>query len=373
MRAEATRRVAGHGAARGTSARGGTDARGVTDAVAERVGVRHLAQLARRPRPAGSASEHDARAYARRTLQQHGFMVRNEAFEYSTFPGRFATPVGGGLFALSIVAASCGALSGSGVAATTAILAAGVVVKGVNLTAVRGVAEPKVWLVAHLDSKSQPVPSAARVGGVALLALALMLAVMGVLVTLAGAPSRTLWTGALVAATVGAIPVLASVVGSGSDGAVDNASGVAAVLAAAALLGRDVACGVLLPSAEELGLAGARAWARAHVASVALNCDGVDDDGELLIMYNRRIPADVVAAVRDASKRPVRVRRMPLGLLTDSTALADAGWRTVTVSHGSLGTLRRVHTQRDSLANMRGTSVDAVSVILARAAEALAS
>jgi hypothetical protein len=106
---------------------------------------------------------------------------------------------------------------------------------------------------------------------------------------------------------------------------------------------------------------------------VALNCDGVDDEGELVIMYNGRMPTDVVTAVRDASPPRARVRRMPLGLLTDSTALSDAGWRAVTVSHGSLASLRRVHTKRDSLANLRGTSVDDVSVILARAAEALAS
>ncbi|MDB4893079.1 MAG: peptidase [Gemmatimonadetes bacterium] len=366
----------------------------MTNAVAERLGVRHLVELARRPRPAGGAAETDARAYARRTLEQLGYTVREEEFEYSAFPGRYATPVGGGFFALTIIAASSLALSSGGVGAAGAMLIIGVVaavtyaqwmmrygvldfpflrMRGINLAAVRGAAEPNVWLVAHLDSKSQPVPSAARVGGIALLVLALLLAVAGAFVTLAGVPSRMLWIGALAAAIVGALPVLASVVGSRSDGAVDNASGAAAVLAAAALVGRGVPCGVLLPSAEELGLAGGRAWARAHAATVALNCDGVDDEGELVIMYNGRIPTDVVSAVRAASSRPARVRRMPLGLLTDSTALADAGWRTVTVSHGSLGTLRRVHTSRDSLDNMRGTSVDDVSVILARAAEALAS
>jgi hypothetical protein len=351
-------------------------------------------QLARGPRPVRSEGEFKARAYAKRTLQQLGFMVRYETFEFSTFPGRFATPVGGGLFALSIVVASWLALSGSDVAVIASILVIGVVMtiayaqwmlrRGVldfpllrrsseNLVAERGTQEPKVWLVAHLDSKSQPVPSAARVGGVAVLVLALLLSVAGLLMTLAGAPSRMLWLGALIAAVAGALPVLASVVGWESDGALDNASGVAAVLAAAALVGRDVACGVLLTSAEELGLAGARAWTRTHGASVAVNCDGVDDEGELVIMYNGRIPTDVVSAVRDASSRPTRVRRMPLGLLTDSTAFADAGWRAVTVSHGSLASLRRVHTKRDSLANMSGTSVDDVSVILARAAEALAS
>ena len=52
------------------------------------------------------------------------------------------------------------------------------------------------------------------------------------------------WIGAALA-TVGAMPVLASVVGNDSDGALDNASGVAAVLAAAA-------------SAVDAGLAGRR-------------------------------------------------------------------------------------------------------------------
>ena len=365
-----------------------------TGAVADRPGVRHLAALAQRPRPAGGAFERDARAHASRTLEQLGFVVHEEAFEYSAFPGRYATPVGGGLFALSIVLACRLALTGAGIGAIAVMLVSGVVAtvlfarwmlrvgvldcpllrtEGVNLAAVRGEGMPRVWLVAHLDSKSQPIPSVARVLGSVLLAFALVLAIAGAALTLAGDPSRMIWWGVLIVATTGVLPVLASVVGSRSDGAVDNASGVAAVLAATALLPRDVAFGVLLPSAEELGMAGARAWARRHPPSVALNCDGVDDEGDLVIMYNRRMPARVVNAVRDASARSARVFRMPLGLLTDSSALADAGWSAVTVSHGSLATLRRVHTTRDSLAYMTGTSVDEVSIILARAAEALAS
>ena len=59
-----------------------------------------------------------------------------------------------------------------------------------------------------------------------------------------------------------ALPVMASIVGARSVGALDNASGVAAVLRTAELLPRGAAIGVLLTSAEELGLAGARAWAR---------------------------------------------------------------------------------------------------------------
>jgi hypothetical protein len=367
----------------------------VTGEVPERGGVRHLAVLARAPRPAGSAAEHDARAYASSVLAALGYDVHEERFQYSAFPGCYATPIAGAVLGATIVAASLLALRANANVAAI-VLVAGVVVtalfakwmlgdgvltvpwmrrEGVNLVATRGAAQPQVWLVAHIDSKSQPVPSAVRVAGVVTLAVALVLACLALVLTLVDVPSRTVWWVALAAGAVGALPVVASVVGSRSDGAVDNASGVATVLGAAAQMRPDAGCGVLLPSAEELGLAGARAWARTRAAGVALNCDGVDDDGALVIMYNQSAPNDVVDAVRAATpvRVSVRMMRMPLGLLTDSTALADAGWRTVTVSHGSLATLRRIHTPNDSLATLRGTRINDVADILARAAEALAT
>ena len=365
----------------------------MTHAVAERTGVRHLGVLAQCPRPAGGRAEFEARAYAVRTLAGLGFLVREEHFTYSTFPGRFATPIAGGILSVAI-AASCGfGLAGRGMSTIACTLAGGVLLtaifarwmlggvltipwsraNGVNLVATRGPSEPRVWLVAHLDSKSQPVPSLARVAGVLLLVLALAFASASTVLTLFGVDTRTLWWAALVTCVIGALPVVASVVGARSDGAVDNASGVAAVLTAAVLLNADAACGVLLSTAEELGLAGARDWASRRAVGTALNCDGVDDGGNLVILYNKRLPLEVVDAVRTAASRPAKVRRMPLGLLTDSTALAHAGWRAVTVSHGSLATLRRVHTSNDSVAMLRGTAIDDVADILARAAEALAS
>jgi hypothetical protein len=357
-----------------------------------REGARHLAFLAREPRPAGGAAEQEAREYAAARLRDAGFRVDTEPFAYSAFPGRYATPIGGAL-AMATVAASAwlGAVAGLPGAALGA-LAAGVALLGLfvrrmlgdavlslpwlreasaNLVATRGDAEPAVWLVAHLDSKSQPVPSAARVAGVALLVAALLLALVACLVQLAGADGRTVWWAAALAALLGGPPVLASVVGARSNGAVDNASGVAAVLAAAALLPPGTPLGVLLPSAEELGLAGARAWARGRRPAIALNCDGVDDEGELTIMFTGSEPRALVDTLRSRASRGPRVRRMPLGLLTDSVALADAGWDTVTVSRGSLGTLRRIHTPADSLANLRGDGIDEVATLLAGAVEAL--
>ena len=364
--------------------------------MAKGAGKRHLAVIGRVPRPSGGEGERAARDYAASELRSLAFDVREERFAFSAFPGRYATPIVGALLGGTIVATCVLSLRTAATSSVVAVLAAGVLAtalfargmlgngvltvpwlraEGVNLVATRGAVAPRVWLVAHLDSKSQPLPSAARAAGIMLLTAALVLVLAALLLTPGGNAPRMLWWVALCAGVVGALPVMASVVGARSDGAVDNASGVAAVLTAAALVSRHVPCGVLLPGAEELGLAGVRAWAAGNDTGIALNCDGVDDEGTLVIMYNQRAPHHVVAAIGAAAParmRP-RVRRMPLGLLTDSTALAEAGWQAVTVSHGSLGTLGRVHTSRDSLAALRGTAIDAVAGILARAAEALAT
>ena len=322
--------------------------------------------------------------------------MREESLEYSAFPGRLATPMVGVALALTLIGAGASALAGAG-RSSAGVLLIGILatwlfarrmlgdgvldlpwmrVRSTNLVATREGRSPTVWLVAHLDSKSQPVPSAVRVVGVAVLAGAVLLAVVAVALTLGGGAPRMLWWVVLAAGAVGAMPVIASTVGNRSHGAVDNASGVAAVLGAAALVSREVNIGVLLPSAEELGLAGARAFVRDRKVGVALNCDGVDDDGAFVIMYNGPAPRRIIATVKDASSDltvSCRVRRMPLGLLTDSTAFHDGGWEAVTVSHGSLATLRRVHTPDDSLAKLSGTSIDTVAAILARAGEALAT
>jgi hypothetical protein len=238
--------------------------------------------------------------------------------------------------------------------------------RGVNLEAVRGAVPPQVWLVAHIDSKWQPVPMAARAAGIVVLAAAAVGAVILCLLR-----SREGWTPLLAATWIGAIPVMLSTVGEGGVGAVDNASGVAAVLTAAAITRADAPVGVLITDAEELGLAGARAWATGKAAGAALNCDGIDDDGTLTIMYSGRPPTRVLAALRASSSRaslPLRVMRVIPGILTDSVALAAAGWETATLSRGSLRTLRRIHTTGDDLRAMRGTSIAVAGHVLAGAA-----
>jgi hypothetical protein len=318
--------------------------------------------------------------------------VTRESFGYSRFPGCFATPIGGALLAATLLLSATLGLSGAPAAALSTLLLGALIVgafvsamtgdavltlpylraTGENLVATWGSEMPRVWLVAHLDSKSQPVPSLVRVAGVCLLGVALVVAVVASGLQLASLPHRMAWWAAIGFVIVGAPPVMASVVGARSDGAVDNASGVAAVLTAALAVRTETMLGVLLPSAEELGLAGVRAWARGAKRGTALNCDGVDDAGELTIMYSGAAPTPLIQTLEVVSPRPPRVRRMPVGLLTDSSALAEGGWTTVTVSRGSLATLRRVHTRGDSLAVLRGDGIDEVATLLARAVEALA-
>jgi hypothetical protein len=356
------------------------------------VGAGHLAVLAREPRPAGSAAEDRVRGYAAQVLEEAGFTISRVSFTYSRFPGGYATPIGGALLAIALAVAAMLGLRGAPWAALAAVLVGAIAVGAFtaamlgdavltlpvlraaseNLIATRGSEAPRVWLVAHLDSKSQPVPSLLRVAGVGLLVIALVAALAAIALQLAGLPHRMAWWVSLGSALLGALPVVASVVGVRSNGALDNASGVAAVLAAAVAVHPDKTFGVLLPSAEELGLAGARAWARDARAGTALNCDGVDDAGELTIMFSRAAPTPLIRTLEELAPRPARVMRMPLGLLTDSVALADRGWSTVTVCRGTVASLRRVHTSRDSLAALRGDGIDEVATLLARAVEALA-
>src|SRR5207302_711648 len=121
--------------------------------------------------------------------------------------------------------------------------------------------EPLVWLVAHIDSKWQPVSMIVRVLGVLLTALGLF----GLII------SPTF----LAVVWLGAIPLMLSVVGGRNHGTLDNASGVATVLEAAAAIPPHARVGVLISDAEELALAGVRAWASSRLPTIALNCDSV--------------------------------------------------------------------------------------------------
>ena len=339
-------------------------------------------------------------------LQQAGYRVTEVPFVYSDAPGRLGTPVVGIWTGLTLAAAaSAGAArrpraalgrlavgASALVAAGTWVARAGTVrlrwgrAMGLNLVATptssaEGEDElpggllgagVRVWLVAHLDSKSQPVPMAARVGGVtAAIGCAVLAAgiATGEVVRGRALLRASRWRALGACGVIAAIPIAATTVGSTSDGALDNASGAAAVLAAAErLAAAGTPVGVLLTSAEELGLAGAHAWAAAWAGAgrapgIALNCDGVDDVGPLTVLRGARMDGRVARAIAGAGA-DVRIRRIPPGLLVDAVALAAAGWSAVTVSKGTWGTLARVHTRRDTLGRLRGDGLENAAALL---------
>ena len=364
--------------------------------------------LASEPRPAGSESEARAREYCRARLRAAGFDVRDEPFEYSAFVGRWGTPIGG-VIALAIVMFAVGAARSGAPGAALAILALGGAVlgvaaralardgvlafplqrrSGVNLVAIRrmdaGVASsnasapPLVWLMAHIDSKSQPVPILVRASGITLLGIVWIGGVVTAVAQLMfGSGSvGTVWAWLAVLAIVGAIPVIATTVGARSPGALDNATGVATVLAAAEDA-RGSQFGVCLTSGEELGLAGARAWARQakRQPAVAINCDGVDDSGVVTCMYSGMRPESLVGSVLAAGSRAgvvIRAHRLLPGVLTDGVALADARWQAVTLSKGGVRTLARIHTPRDRADELTGAGMDEVARVIVELLEARA-
>jgi acetylornithine deacetylase/succinyl-diaminopimelate desuccinylase-like protein len=339
-----------------------------------------------------------ARAHCAAVLRAAGFEVREVPFEYSSAPGRWGMPAAGVLSALAL---ACAAWLGAGdrpgaalgvlvaVALLLVLVAPRVLGDGVarlpfarrravNLVATRGAATPLLWLVAHVDAKSQPVPMAARVAGVGGSLVAWLLALALAIAQLLGARASALWLPLGGLGVVAALPVIGSVIGAASPGALDNASGVATVLLAvdAPALGpplpHDV--GVLITSAEEVGLAGARAWGRDAAwgprileasgdrPPVALNVDSVDDVGALRVMQASPLPAGLAAALD--GEPGVRRGRLPPGVLVDAIALADAGFAALTVSKATVASLSRIHTPRDALDRLRGDGVvEAASLV----------
>jgi len=245
----------------------------------------------------------------------------------------------------------------------------------VNLEAKRGT--PLVWLVAHVDSKSQTVPMLLRIAGSIALGAMMVLTVALLILSLLRVHRVTaLWPAIEIGALIAALPGLACYVRNESPGAVDNATGVVAVTLAAQsdTIPRDL--GVLITSGEELGLAGARAWAMAAPKEIRiLNCDTIDDRGKWRCMYSGRKPAQLTQSARRVADRlgaRLRVTRLIPGILADNVPFADRGIDAVTLSRGTLATLARIHTRRDTSNTLTGKGAAEAGALLSALAKELA-
>jgi hypothetical protein len=353
-----------------------------------------LDQLCETPRFAGSAEEARTRAFCRTELQNAGFECSERPFEYSEWPARWGAPLSAALQAATIIIVARMAMERGPL---SAILTGGALVaamffidaqakrrwitnfprqraRSVNLEARRGT--PRVWLVAHLDSKSQTVPMLVRIAGSVALVAVMALTVLLLLLALVGAQSANgLWTAVEAAAVLAALPGLCCFVRNESAGGVDNASGVAATILAPHSPNAPHDLGILITSGEELGLAGARAWAKSASADFRiLNCDTVDDAGGWHCMYTGLVPQAITRiAPRTAAGLGLRLRvgRLIPGILADNMAFADRGIHAITISRGNLHTLARIHTRRDTSNALTGTGAAEASLLLGALAKEL--
>ena len=349
----------------------------------------------------GSAGAHEVAGIIRRRLNALGYQVQDHAFTFSSVPGRYAVSLCGLLFlAGTLFAAWLLTLSHPGVAlsvlVTVLLLCAGVAVlassladilpvgriTGTNLMAVRPGIRPRYIVMAHFDSKSQPMPLALR-GPAIVLALVCWtaftaLALLGLLdpVWLMPTPTKII---AVLCVISGVLLVLCWTQNH-SPGALDNASGVAALIGIAERTDYDDVA-FLATDAEEFGMLGARAIARKLDPVVGvINIDGIDDDGPYYILERfgiprRRIAPHLAAALLTAADEmavSARRRDVPFGIYLDHIPLAQAQLPAVTLMRGFIAkSLGRVHRPQDSMEHMTGAGVEHAVELVARALEVL--
>ena len=228
-------------------------------------------------------------------------------------------------------------------------------VRGINLIAppVRPSARPPVWLVAHYDSKGQPIAMALRLVGV--------VSAVAALIAFFFAPLPA------VAFLLVALAILSqNRVTDNSPGAVDNATALVTVFMTVDLLKNGEGVGVIFPDAEELGLLGARVLAgeRAELFAGAaiINLDGLDDIGAPIAFLHR--PGKVGNAVA-RSLHAIGSRWLPV--VVDGIALAAVAAECVTILKGNWRTMRVVHTPKDSVDRLTLGGARTVAEGLARA------
>ncbi len=214
-------------------------------------------------------------------------------------------------------------------------------------------AEPRVvWLLAHYDTKSYPLPALLR------MTAATIFPVAGLVI--AGA-AFAIWTtsayGWCLGAAVAAALLLSQRSGNESPGALDNGAAVGLILA---LTGhyqrrppRAVALRVAFTGAEEMGLLGAFALRAANREELSrgrhlfINVDGVGCAGDLRVFGLRTGPLTraFLQAGRQTGLR-VRWARLPPTVMMDHEVLAKAGFPAVSLASAGWE-LRHIHSRRD--------------------------
>jgi hypothetical protein len=326
------------------------------------------------PREAGTPAAATARDIVTEHLQALGYQVERQRFSF--FPSSLdGFPVfGAGLGALALLLLPLLAGAGAPDWAAALLLAGGLaalvlVALGIglgrlplggasredaNLIATRGDATVRRWVVAHLDTKAQLQSMAGRLVAVWVIGLAVAVLAALALARLWGpVPLPLAGVAALLAVAAGTLAGRGRLRGT-SVGARDNGTGVAGALAVAER-SSDPATGILITGAEEFGLVGARVFvAQAGEGlreAVVVNLDTIDQEGQLALVSHDARGSGLArreSARLSGAGLPARLRRLPIGILTDSLPFARAGIPAITIGRLTWRTLRTIHTPRDT-------------------------
>ena len=271
------------------------------------------------PRLTGTPNHQKVREILKRELAARGFLVEEHAFSGRPARGLLGVPKR---------------------------------VAGLNLIARQPSTRPAIWLVAHYDSKGQPISMAVRLVGF----FALLLGLFTLFVALLPA---------LAILAVAIVIVSQNRVTDNSPGAVDNATALVAIFMTIDQVSSGARVGVIFPDAEEFGLVGARSLAADRSSLFAdaalINLDSLDDTGRSTAFVHRRgrIGAAVAAALKARQWRWLPV-------IVDGIALSAVCRECVTILKGNWRTMRIIHRPADSIARVRLDGAASVAAGLAR-------
>lgn len=363
----------------------------------ERQRAREAIHALAHPRMTGSPGAARVEAELRERFEALGYGIHELPFQFSAWPGRFGVPLVGAVVLLATTVAAAALVQGLAGLALGALGTAAAAMVGIarllrrairrlpwdrretaNWLVQRPDARPRFLIVAHRDSKSQGISTIARLGACALVALGMgALAVTSVLGLV-----RPDWiVGAAIAAAAaaagvgGALLVFARAENH-SPGALDNATGLAALLAIAAREREQDDIAFLVTDAEELGLVGAAAVAhRIPRVLGVVNLDGLDDRGPIHIVERFGLPRRglaphlAAAHLKAAAALELHARRrdLPLGIGVDHIPFTRAGHPALTVMRGDARALRRVHRPEDTADRLDGRGAADVAALVSGA------
>jgi hypothetical protein len=339
-----------------------------------------------KPRLTGSHGAAEVGGTIRASFEALGYEVRDREFRFNPWPGRFGITAVGVLYFIGTLAAA-GFLYANEPYSAVAVLLILLVLAGfiglfarpaidalplgsqpgMNMMAKRPGSRPRYIIMAHRDSKSQPVPLAFR--GPAIIAG--VLAWLALLVAALAHTARPIHPGLIlglgVVAAIAGLILIFCWVDNRSPGALDNASGVVTALNVAAREADAGDIAFLITDAEELGLAGARA-AAPHLPPVygVINIDGLDDHGPFYVLERFGVfrkqglaPHLAAALLQEAEARGEAADRrdLPFGIPVDHVPVVKAGTPALTLMRGTMRSLKRVHRPGDGLDSLQGDGI----------------